>query len=154
MRTSASNGLPISKGRARRVLWVIQTYIQPGASGHARQGLGSPCRFSFFRSTLHPLIQRRNLNIETFDLGEVHLAAMPLQRWHRRQRHRSAGKRFTGSFSCPPHFIFLQTASHSLAQSIARYARASQTHGPSLCEVAQASIATTHADCWLINARS
>jgi hypothetical protein len=35
-------------------------------------GLGTPCHFSFFGSTLHPLIQRCNLNIETFDFGEVH----------------------------------------------------------------------------------
>jgi hypothetical protein len=40
---------------------------------YARHCLGSPRPFGFFGGTLHLHIQRRNLNIETFDLLEVHL---------------------------------------------------------------------------------
>jgi len=35
--------------------------------------LGPPRRFGFFGGTLHLMIQRCNLNIETFDLCEVYM---------------------------------------------------------------------------------
>jgi len=43
--------------------------------------LSPPRRFGFFGATLHLLIQRRNLNIETFDLCEIYMGQFSETIW-------------------------------------------------------------------------